>query len=235
MRYRLLIFDWDGTVMDSAARIVTCLRSAFDEVGAPLPAVESCRDVIGLGLDEAMGRLWPEASASQRMELMQRYRYRYLVVDDTPTPLFEQAAAVISGLSDAGYLLAVATGKSRRGLDNALAESGLAQLFHATRCADETFSKPDPQMVLELLDELGTDASEALMIGDTEYDLQMARNAGIDAVAAGWGVHTPERLAALDPLVCLSHIGALPAWLQQAGGPAAVSGSARRPSGPGTA
>jgi len=215
MKYQLLVFDWDGTLMDSAARIVSSLTAAFADVGAKAPAQERCRDIIGLGLEEAMQRLWPESNDEQRARLIGRYRHHYLDADTTPTPLFPGAADVIAALREAGYLLAVATGKSRRGLDSALEQSGLGRWFHATRCGDETFSKPHPQMLLELLDELGVAASDCVMIGDTEYDVQMAHNAGVDAVAVCYGVHAPERLLALQPRACLPAIEALPDWLGQ--------------------
>jgi phosphoglycolate phosphatase len=213
VRYDLLIFDWDGTLMDSAARIVGSMQAAFRELGLPPPATAAARDVIGLGLSQAVAQLAPGQGEATRAEIITRYRAHYLELDDTPTPLFAGAAAVIADLQAQGYLLAVATGKSRRGLDQALAQTGLGAHFHATRSADETFSKPHPQMVLELLDELGVPAERALMIGDTEYDLLTARNAKVDALAVCYGVHAPERLLALGPLACLSAIDALPGWL----------------------
>jgi len=215
MTYQLLVFDWDGTLMDSAARIVASLTAAFGDVGAEVPAQERCRDIIGLGLGEAMQRLWPESDGEQRAQLIARYRYHYLDANTTPAPLFPGAADVIAALHEAGYLLAVATGKSRRGLDSALEQSGLWRWFHATRCADETFSKPHPQMLFELLDELGVAAPDCVMIGDTEYDLQMAHNADVDAVAVCCGVHAPERLLALQPRACLPAVDSLPVWLGQ--------------------
>lgn len=215
MRYQLIVFDWDGTLMDSAARIVASLSAAFADNGVEVPPPDRCRDVIGLGLDEAMQRLWPAALSEQRTRVMARYRHHYLAENTTPTPLFPGAAEVVEGLHKEGYLLAVATGKSRRGLDSALHQSGLGRWFHATRCADETFSKPHPLMLEELLDELGVAASDCVMIGDTEYDVQMAHNANVDAVAVCYGVHAPERLLALQPRACLSAIVALPGWLGQ--------------------
>jgi len=213
MKYQLLVFDWDGTLMDSAGRIVASLTQAFLDIGAEPPAVERCRDVIGLGLEEAMLKLWPDSNAHHRSLLADRYRYHYLGANETPTPLFPGTAAMVEALHDTGYLMAVATGKSRRGLDAALAESSLGQWFHATRCADETFSKPHPQMLLELMDELGVGAEACLMIGDTEYDLQMATNAGVDAVAVSCGAHEAHRLLALQPLACLQGVDALSDWL----------------------
>lgn len=215
--YELLVFDWDGTLMDSAARIVASLRAAFEDIGLDPPEPAAARNIIGLGLSHVMQRLAPDASAETHERLIQRYRSHYLEVNDTPTPLFPGAADVIAELHAQGYLLAVATGKSRIGLDRALAESELGAYFHATRSADETFSKPHPQMLLELLDELGVDAQRALMIGDTEYDLLTARNARVDALAVCYGAHEPERLLSLQPLGCLSAIDALPPWLAAGG------------------
>jgi phosphoglycolate phosphatase len=215
MTFDLLVFDWDGTLMDSEARIVASLNAAFVEIGVEPPARAKSREVIGLGLEQAMMQLWPQSTHAQRTELMLRYRHHFLEADDTPMPLFPGAAEVISELHRSGYLLAVATGKSRRGLVSALVESGLQPFFHATRCADETFSKPHPQMLTELLDELGADAERSLMIGDTEYDLEMARNAGVAAVGVSTGVHSRERLLALQPLACLPSIAELPQWLRQ--------------------
>jgi phosphoglycolate phosphatase len=213
VRYDLLVFDWDGTLMDSAARIVASMRKAFAELDLVPPPPAAARNVIGLGLSHAVTQLAPYADEVLLGRIIERYRTHYLELDDTPTPLFPGAAEVVAGLGAEGYLLAVATGKSRRGLDQALTQTGLGVHFHATRSADETFSKPHPQMLLELLDELGVRAERALMIGDTEYDLLTARNAGVDALAVCYGAHEPERLLALEPLACLSAIDALPGWL----------------------
>ncbi len=213
MTFELLVFDWDGTLMDSEARIVTCLQAAFTDLGQPAPACAAARDIIGLGLDEAMQRLSPTADASLRAALIDQYRRHFLVTNHTPSPLFPDARKTLDWLADQGYRLAVATGKSRIGLEKSLRESGLIGFFHATRCADETFSKPHPQMLLELMDELGAAPAATLMIGDTEYDMQMATNAGIRALAVSYGVHSPERLYACAPLDCLDALGALPDWL----------------------
>lgn len=213
MTYRLLVFDWDGTLMDSAARIIASLTAAFADIGAEPPSPDRCRNLIGLGLDDALRRLWPAATGAERGLLIERYRHHYLRANETPTPLFAGAAEAVAELHDAGYLLGIATGKSRRGLDAALAETGLGRWFHATRCADEAFSKPHPQMLSQLLDELGVAAADSLMIGDTEYDLLMAENADVGAVAVSCGAHDVPRLLALEPLACLSGVDALPDWL----------------------
>ena len=213
MQFELIVFDWDGTLMDSEARIVGCLRRAFRELEQPVPPPEEARDVIGLGLDQAMRRLHPSADVTLRGELSRRYRYLFLRADPSASPLFEGARETVAELHRRELLLAVATGKSRVGLEQALDDSGLRGYFHAQRCAEQTQSKPHPQMLLEILDELGVRAEDALMVGDTEYDMQMARNAGVPAVAVSYGVHEPERLLAHGPLACLDRISDLPDWL----------------------
>lgn len=214
-RFELLVFDWDGTLMDSEARIVACLQGAITDLELPARDVAALRNIIGLGLAEAIETLFPGSDASTRQAVVERYRHHFLVADPTPSALFEGAAEVLHGLAAQGYLLAVATGKGRRGLDKVLEETGLAPLFHATRCADETFSKPHPQMLLELMEHLGADPQATLMIGDTEYDMEMARNARTHALAVSYGVHHPERLLRHQPLGCLERIGDLPAWLNE--------------------
>ncbi len=213
MRFELIVFDWDGTLMDSEARIVACLQRAFTDLGLSAPTRESARDIIGLGLDEAMLRLLPGSDAAIRASLVLQYRRHFLITNQTPSALFSGAREVLDWLAGQGRLLAVATGKSRAGLDSSLTETGLRGHFHATRCADETFSKPNPQMLFELMDELGVTAAETLMVGDTEYDMQMAGNAGVNALAIGHGVHAPARLWLHNPLGCLESLHAIPGWL----------------------
>lgn len=213
-KFDLLVFDWDGTLMDSEARIVACLQGAIGDLGLPRKDVADLRNIIGLGLAEAINTLFPGTDAATQQALVERYRHHFLVADPTPSALFDGAAEVLHGLAAQGYLLAVATGKGRRGLDKVLEETGLGPLFHATRCADETFSKPHPQMLLELMDHLGAEPRATLMIGDTEYDMEMARNAQTHALAVSYGVHHPARLLKHAPLGCLERIGDLPLWLQ---------------------
>jgi phosphoglycolate phosphatase len=215
--FSLVVFDWDGTLMDSQARIVACIQAAFRELGRDPPSRAAASDIIGLGLDEAMARLWPGSEAAERGALVAQYRRQFLETNQTPSALFPGARETLEWLAAEGYLLAVATGKSRVGLDRALAETGLGELFHATRCADETFSKPHPQMLLELMDELGAAARQTLMVGDTEYDLQMAANARAHSLAVCYGVHDPERLLALGPLACLKSLAEIPEWLASHG------------------
>ena len=213
VNFELIVFDWDGTLMDSEARIVTCIQAAFRDLGLPEPVREVARDVIGLGLDEAMERLLPTGEAELRAKVVVQYRRHFLGGDQSPSELFPGARETLDWMTEQGYRLAVATGKSRAGLNKALVESGLEGVFHATRTADETFSKPHPQMLLELMDELGARADETLMIGDTEYDLQMANNAGVRSLAVCYGVHEPGRLLACEPLACLDSLWAIRDWL----------------------
>jgi phosphoglycolate phosphatase len=214
--YKLLVFDWDGTLMDSEARIVGCLALTFEDLGFAPPPREALLNVIGLGLPEAFRALAPEADGEQLGRLTDRYRYHFLSDHHAPATLFTGARETLAALDSAGYLLGIATGKGRRGLDRSLDETGCGPLFAVTRCADETASKPDPRMLLEVMEVAGVWPHETLMIGDTEYDLQMAHNAGTDALAVSYGVHARERLLAAGPLACLDDIREVRAWLEQA-------------------
>ena len=211
--FKLLIFDWDGTLMDSVMRIVACVQEAANDLSLPIPSEKAARDIIGLGLDEAMAKLFPESDVDEKARIVERYRHHYLFANKIPTPLFEGAREVIEHLESEGYLLAVATGKGRRGLNRVLEESGLGERFHATRSVDEAHSKPHPDMLLQILDELGVHANEALMIGDTEYDMNMANNAGAKALGVSYGVNEKHRILACDPLACIDNVAEIPAWL----------------------
>ncbi len=211
--YSLLVFDWDGTLMDSVARIVSCLRASVEELQLPGRAEQDYRNVIGLGLREALEGLYPGSDESVHQALSERYRYHYLTADPTPSELFAGAAETLQALADDGYLLAVATGKGRQGLNKVLEQTGLGPMFHATRCADESFSKPHPQMLEELMDVLGVEPDETLMIGDSEYDMLLAQNARTDAVGVTYGVHPPQRLQPHGPLTCIDDIRELRPWL----------------------
>lgn len=213
-RYQLLVFDWDGTLMDSEARIVSCIRAATEAMGLEPRSHEAMKNVIGLGLREALEMLFPGRDEAFGQSFVAHYRRHFLVTDSTPSALFEGALEVLMQLAEEGYWLAVATGKGRSGLDRALEETGCASLFHYTRCADETASKPHPRMLLEILDYMGTEAERALMIGDTEYDMEMARNAGTEALAVAYGVHDRLRLMQHVPAGCLDDIRQLPVWLE---------------------
>ena len=215
---QLLVFDWDGTLMDSESRIVASALAAARDLEGPRPTATQVRDIIGLGLPEAVRTLYPQATPAFHAAFMERYRHYFLEADPTPMPLFPGVPETLAELEAAGYLLAVATGKSRRGLERALDDVGLRQRFVATRCADESFSKPHPGMLLEILEATGCTAAHTVMIGDTEYDLGMARNAGVRSVAVAYGVHACERLLEFGPLGCIHSFAELPALLAAHGG-----------------
>ncbi|MDO8810944.1 MAG: HAD-IA family hydrolase [Gallionella sp.] len=211
-RYDLIVFDWDGTVMDSTAVIADSIQAACRDLDLTVPDDEMARHVIGLGLNQALRHAVPGAPESMYEPLVARYRHHFLAQGQA-IPLFEGARETIAELHGAGYWLGVATGKNRAGLDRALESTGLKKYFHATRTADQTFSKPHPAMLLELMDELAVSAERALMIGDTTHDVQMAQNAKVDAVAVGYGAHPPEQLQELNPLVLVKDFAELRAWL----------------------
>ena len=191
---RLFVFDWDGTLMDSVGRIVSCLRQAAAEQGLDDLGDARFGDVIGLGLPQAIAQLYPQLE-----QFRDTYAARFVAADAAPSQLFPGALELIHALRERGHWVAVATGKSRRGLDRVLGELGLADCFHATRCADETASKPDPRMLHEIVAELGAEPGRAVMIGDTEYDLEMAARARIRSIGVSHGVHSRERLARHAP------------------------------------
>lgn len=214
--YKLLIFDWDGTLMDSISRIVDCLRIASEQVlGEESRSHDDLKDVIGLGLREAIQQLHPRVNEQQIKQMSELYRYQYMDVNATASKLFEGAEKTLAHLEQQGYWLAVATGKGRQGLDQVLEITGLGPRFHCTRCASETFSKPHPLMLEEILQQLGLDASEALMIGDTSYDMEMAKNANMDRLGVSYGVHTQARLNSHQPIGCIHHIQQLDDFLKQ--------------------
>jgi len=212
-RFDLIVFDWDGTLMDSTTVIATSIQSACRDLGLPVPSDEAARHVIGMGLVQALQHAVPDAPETMYEPLAERYRHYFLAQDES-IPLYAGAAETIVELHEAGHVLAVATGKSRKGLERALDSSGLRRYFQATRTADQTFSKPHPAMLLELMDELGVDAGRVLMIGDTTHDLQMAINAGVDAVGLTHGAHPEDQLRALQPLALLDDFHELRAWLK---------------------
>lgn len=212
-RYDLIVFDWDGTLMDSTAIIAGSIQAACRDVGATVPDDAAARQVIGLGLTEALQQAVPDWPAARYDELAERYRFHFMAQDGS-IPLYAGVRETLADLQAADYWLAVATGKSRHGLNRVLDSSGLRPFFHATRTADETFSKPHPAMLLEILNQLGVEPERALMIGDTTHDLLLAQNAGVDAVAISHGAHPAAALEALQPLALLDDIIQLRAWLR---------------------
>ncbi|MBI3529643.1 MAG: HAD-IA family hydrolase [Betaproteobacteria bacterium] len=215
-RFDLLVFDWDGTLMDSAAHIAAALQGAFRDLALPVPSNAAARHVIGLGLRDAMTYLNPGLDRNRYEEVADRYRVHFLA-GDQDVELFPAVAAGIPALNLEGYLMAVATGKSRRGLDRSLRATGLTPYFHASRCADEGFPKPHPEMLQAVMEILGTAPDRTLMIGDTTHDLEMAKNAGVAAVAVSYGAHMLSDLEGMKPLGCVGSFEQLMQWLKQNG------------------
>lgn len=211
--FDLIVFDWDGTLMDSEAHIITSMQLAFSDTGMAAVTDASVRNIIGLGMREAVAALLPGVGSESYETIIDRYRYHFFA--DDPCEPFEGAGEVLEDLYDQGYLLAVATGKGRRGMDRALKSSGFGKYFVESRCADETCSKPDPQMLNEIMEILDVSLDKTLMIGDTEYDLEMANAAGIASLGVDYGAHERDRLLECNPLDCLMSIRELPEWLQK--------------------
>ena len=211
MRYPLIVFDWDGTIIDSTGTIAESIQQAAAEMGLPVPDDGRARHVIGLGLRDSLLHAVPDLPESRYNEFVALYRKYFLAREDS-MKLFPGMVDLLSSLKEA-HLLAVATGKSRRGLDRALDAGGLRQYFVSSRCADETDPKPHPAMLLELMSELDVAADKVLMIGDTTHDLEMARAAGVDALAVTYGAHREAGLLACGPLGCFADVISLKEWL----------------------
>ncbi|GAB4217860.1 MAG: HAD-IA family hydrolase [Rhodoferax sp.] len=211
-RFDLLAFDWDGTLFDSTAIIARCIQAAVRDVGAPEPTFEQASYVIGMGLMQALAHAAPSVPESLYPQLAERYRHHYFGIQHEIS-LFDGVLPMLEDLKARGHWLAVATGKSRRGLDEALASSTLQGVFDASRTADQTASKPDPLMLNELMAELGVSPERTLMIGDTTHDLQLARNAGCACVAVSYGAHEPAEFARWAPLAVLHSATELHRWL----------------------
>jgi phosphoglycolate phosphatase len=202
----LFVFDWDGTLIDSAAKIVGCMQLAALDMQLEQLEAKVIKDIIGLGLPEAIQTLYPLLELKAVLEYKQRYSDHFVAADQVLCPLFPGAFETLSALKSQGHQIAVATGKSRRGLARALAQQGWESLFDATRCADETASKPDPRMLREILVELDVLPSGAVMIGDTEFDMAMAKAASVSRIAVTYGAHEVERLQRYEPDLCIDHL-----------------------------
>lgn len=212
--YRLLIFDWDGTLVDSIGRIVAAMHLAADACELPRCTDERVRGIIGLGLPEAIRCLYPDLADAVRADRLRRsYSENYLVLESEPSPLFYGVAEGLLAFRAEGYRLAVATGKGRPGLDRVLADRGWLDYFDYSRCADETASKPDPLMLHEILAQSGVAASQALMVGDSSFDLLMAQRAGMDCVAVGYGAQPLQALRECQPTLAIECFTELRAWL----------------------
>lgn len=215
-RYELLVFDWDGTLMDSASEIVSTMQQAIQGTGLPERTPEQMRELIGLGINEVLARLFPDLDTQSVRARLERYRARY-GVKRSKAKLFGPVKTALEELRDQGYVMAVATGKGRRGLDAAMVSTATRDFFRFTRCADESVPKPAPDMLEELLLRAATMPAQALMIGDTEYDMAMARAAGVDAVGVACGVHDSARLRRAGAIDVLDTVEHLPAWLESRG------------------
>ncbi len=211
-RFDLIAFDWDGTLFDSTAIIVRCIQAAVVDVGGQRPSDRDAAWVIGMALGQALAHAAPDVPPEKYPELGNRYRHHYnRHVDDLS--LFDGVLPLLADLRGRHHWLAVATGKSRRGLDELLARPEMQGLFDGSRTADETAGKPDPRMLHELMREFGTDPERTLMIGDTTHDLQLAKNAGCPSVAVSYGAHEPEGFEALGPLAVVHSVRELHGWL----------------------
>ncbi|GMR01112.1 MAG: HAD-IA family hydrolase [Gammaproteobacteria bacterium] len=217
--FPLLVFDWDGTLVDSIERIVTSLQFASKQTTGINLSETQARDVIGLGLMEAITKLHPELDAQQHSDRLKNiadaYRQHYLYDNTVPAPLFNGVHELLDELRKNGYTLAISTGKSRAGLEHSIDEHQLADYFTTTRCAGENKSKPHPEMLHKILDELNFSAAQTLMIGDSEHDLKMANNANMQCIGVTHGVHDAETLNKYNPLTCLTDITELSAYLSQ--------------------
>lgn len=216
MRFDLVIFDWDGTLMNSVPRIVSCMKAATREVQLPALPDKAVENIIGLGLPEAVETLFPGISDDQSARLRACYAHHFVHADTTPMPFFEGVEQHMLGLRErSGLKMAVATGKSRKGLARIFEQTRSGDWFHASRTADETRSKPHPQMLSELLEELALPAERAVMVGDTEYDLAMAQALGMPRVGVSYGVHSVERLMRCEPAFIAHSVENLFDWLNR--------------------
>ena len=224
-RYELLIFDWDGTLADSIGRIVDAMRQAADLSGRPVRDDLAIKGIIGLGLPEAIRTLYPDITGNDLIDFRQHYADSYMAMDnDVPSPLFQGVLESIEGFRAEGYKLAVATGKARRGLNRVLKAHDWLDYFDITRAADETASKPDPLMLHEILQHCGVQPERALMVGDSSFDLLMARNAGMDSVAVGYGAQTLDSLREYEPRLAIDSFPELRAWLGGRSGQSSLLG-----------
>lgn len=208
----LVVFDWDGTVVDSTPSIASAIQQSCEDLGLAIPSVDDARWVIGLGLQDALSRVAPNLSAERQGALTDRFRHHYLSRYEQ-LQMFPGMMQVLTELHGSGMPLAVATGKTRVGLERSFDLTGTRHLFASSRCADESEPKPAPRMVLEICAELGISPSSTLVIGDTTHDIFMAKSAGAEALAVGYGAHATEELLAADPLGCMLSVEELNDWI----------------------
>lgn len=211
-RYAAVLFDWDGTVMDSTYSIASSIQLASADLELPVPSIQQASWVIGLSLESALYRAVPDLTAEQMPLFLERYRYHFMQ-RDPHIKLFDGILPFMGELRGRQIALGVATGKSRQGLDRVLQQVNLSTFFDATRCADETRSKPDPEMLHQLLAELMLEPEQVLMVGDTVHDIHMAANAGMDSIAVTYGAHDPQTLAKAEPTVMVDNVAQMRDWV----------------------
>jgi phosphoglycolate phosphatase len=216
-RYQVIIFDWDGTLVDSTARIIDSMQLAATRVGMPKLADYAIKQIIGLGLPEALKKLWPAISDDQLLQMREYYSANFSVHSHVDADFFAQAHVFFEELQRLGYVLAVATGKTRKGLDEMLDNMAVRDVFAITRCADETTSKPDPHMLKEILTELKLTSEQALMVGDTSFDLDMAKAINMDSVGMTHGAHEREILMASGAKSLCHSLTDLLHWIKKNG------------------
>ncbi|MDP2128297.1 MAG: HAD-IA family hydrolase [Pseudohongiella sp.] len=214
MSIKAVIFDWDGTVVDSVEHIADCLLHAAVSTGYPELERAAYRDIIGLGIMEALRRLYPGMNAEDTVRMREAYSTHFMATSASNQRIFPGMTEILQDLHATDRRCAVATGKSRRGLNAALESSQLAHWFHITRCADETRSKPDPRMLIEILEHFELEPADAVMIGDTSYDLQMAQAIGMPSIGVRWGVHGDEVLSLFKPAAIVGNTTELASLLR---------------------
>jgi len=209
----LYIFDWDGTLSNSLNKIVSCTQAAAEELNMPRPTDDAVKDIIGLSLPNAIQRIFPNITDKDFKQLMEVYSRHFVAADNaSPIDFYPNVRETLDQLLADGHHIAVATGKSRRGLDRVFNEMAMVDYFHGSRCADETESKPHPRMLNELLEEFSVTANEAVMIGDTEYDMDMARQINMPRIAVSYGAHHIDRLIPYEPVLCVDGIHEILNW-----------------------
>ena len=212
---RLLIFDWDGTLIDSIPDIIQAMKNTGAEKGLQIPTNDQIKNIIGLSLTLAVKTLFPNLGPRDIESITRCYRKHYKSIRISKNALFPGVKQLLTGLRDEDFYLAIATGKSRNGLRESLRETGLSHFFHACRCSDETLSKPNPTMIFELLDELNVSTSAAIMIGDSVHDLKMAKSASIASIGVTYGAHPMQQLIEYEPLACADEVMEINRYIKQ--------------------
>jgi len=212
-RFDLIIFDWDGTIMDSTGLIADCIQLAAREMALPVPSRDEAKSIIGLGINDSVKRLFPQLSSAEQTQYALTYR-KHFVARDHEAPLYDGIRELLADLAMPERFLAVATGKPRAGLERAFGHTGIKSHFHYSRCADEGFPKPHPDMLMKLMEFTSVEPERVLMIGDTTHDLELAQNAGVRAVAVTYGAHRREHLEPHPAEVVVDSVAELTAWLK---------------------